>query len=60
LFYCGNKYSFIILKNPITLSNKSDCHDMTEILLKVALNTIKPKNKVIGFFNIINEYLFPQ
>jgi hypothetical protein len=43
-----------------SFTNKTDCHDMTEILLKVALNTIKPKNQVIGFFNIINEYLFPQ
>jgi hypothetical protein len=23
-------------------TNKTDCHDITEILLKVALNTIKP------------------
>jgi hypothetical protein len=23
-------------------TNKTDCHDMTEILLKVALNTMKP------------------
>jgi len=26
-------------------TNKTDCHDITEILLKVALNTIKQTNK---------------
>jgi hypothetical protein len=26
---------------PVSSSNKTDCHDITEILLKVALNTIK-------------------
>jgi len=26
--------------NPVTSTNKTDCHDITEILLKVALNTI--------------------
>jgi hypothetical protein len=25
-------------------TNKTDCHDITEILLKVVLNTIKPTN----------------
>ena len=27
---------------PVSSTNKTDCHDITEILLKVALNTIKP------------------
>ena len=27
---------------PVSSINKTDCHDITEILLKVALNTIKP------------------
>ena len=27
---------------PVFSTNKTDCHDITEILLKVALNTIKP------------------
>jgi hypothetical protein len=33
-----------------------DCHDITEILLKVALNTIKP-NKIsqIGIFNVVQR-----
>jgi hypothetical protein len=26
--------------SPVTSTNKTDCHDITEILLKVALNTI--------------------
>ena len=25
---------------PVSYTNKTDCHDITEILLKVALNTI--------------------
>jgi hypothetical protein len=29
------------LGTPISSTNKTDCHDITEILLKVALNTIK-------------------
>ena len=28
---------------PTSSTNKTDCHNITEILLKVALNTIKPK-----------------
>jgi hypothetical protein len=27
---------------PVSCTNKTDCHDITEILFKVALNTIKP------------------
>jgi hypothetical protein len=27
---------------PVSSTNKTDCHDIIEILLKVALNTIKP------------------
>jgi hypothetical protein len=30
---------------PVPSTNKTDCHDITEILLKVALNTIKQTNK---------------
>ena len=29
---------------PVSSTNKTDHHDITEILLKVALNTIKPTN----------------
>jgi len=30
---------------PVSSTNKTDHHDITEILLKVALNTINPKLK---------------
>jgi hypothetical protein len=30
---------------PVSSTNKTDRHDITEILLKVALNTIKHTNK---------------
>jgi hypothetical protein len=30
---------------PVFSTNKTDCQDVTEILLKVALNTIKQTNK---------------
>jgi hypothetical protein len=33
---------------PVSSTNKTDRHDITEILLKVALNTIKQTNKQIG------------
>ena len=31
---------------PVSSSNKTDCHDITEILLKVALNTIEQINQI--------------
>jgi len=31
--------------SPVSSTNKTDHHDVTEILLKVVLNTIKQKNK---------------
>ena len=31
----------------VSTTNKTDCHDITEILLKQALNTIKPTNQPI-------------
>jgi hypothetical protein len=33
------------LGSPVSSTNKTDCHDITEIVLKVALNTIKLTNK---------------
>ena len=33
---------------PVSSTNKTDCHDITEILLKVALNTIKQANNLSG------------
>jgi hypothetical protein len=35
----------------ISYTNKTDCHDITEILLKVALSTIKQTNQRIFFHN---------
>ena len=32
---------------PVSSTNKDDCHDIAEILLMVALNTIKQTNKQI-------------
>ena len=31
---------------PVSSTNKTDHHDMAEILLRVALNTIKPTNQI--------------
>jgi hypothetical protein len=46
--------------NPVSFTNKTDCHDITKILLKVALNTI---NKHISFHEFsrhfkMNELIF--
>ena len=35
----------------VSSTNKTDCHDITEILLKVALNTIKQANKPLVFLS---------
>ena len=35
------------LSSPVYSINKTDCHDVTEILLKVALNTINQPNQPI-------------
>ena len=40
---------------PVSSTNKTDRHDLTEILLKVALNTIKPTNQPP---NLNNHTLF--
>ena len=44
----------------VSSTNKTDCHDITEILLKVALNTINQSNKHIlsYFFSIISFFFF--
>jgi hypothetical protein len=39
--------------SPGTSTNKTDCHDITEILLKVALNTITP-NSIANHSNFID------
>jgi hypothetical protein len=40
---------------PISSTNKTDRHDITEILLKVALNTMKQKSKIINGFGLSHE-----
>ena len=37
------------LLTPVSFINKTDCRDITEILLKVTLSTIKPQNEKIYF-----------
>jgi hypothetical protein len=39
---------FIHLYIPVSSTNKTDCHNITEILLKVALNTITPLLQVMS------------
>jgi hypothetical protein len=43
------------LGNPVSSTNKTDRHDITDILLKVALNTIKPKPNQTIFFKGIQK-----
>ena len=38
---------------PISSTNKTDRHDITEILLKVALNAIKQTNNVLIFHIVL-------
>jgi hypothetical protein len=40
LFFNGAELSCFWWFSPISSNNKTDCHNITEILLKVALNTI--------------------
>ena len=43
---------------PVSSTNKTDCHDITEILLKVALNTInQPKPTLSYLFDYILYHL---
>jgi hypothetical protein len=42
---------------PVSSTNKTDRHDITEILLKVALNTIKPNQLILlNFSFVINDF----
>jgi len=40
---------------PVSSTNKTDCHDITEILLKVALNTINLTKNLVNK-NTISHY----
>jgi hypothetical protein len=45
---CSGLNSHVVAKipiSPVSSTNKTDRHDMTEILLKVTLSTIKQTNK---------------
>jgi len=45
---------------PVSSTNKTDCHDITEILLKVALNTIPPSYHMarIKLTHLLSFYFF--
>jgi hypothetical protein len=42
----------------VSTTNKTDCHNITEILLKVALNTINHKPNLINAENLTEPELF--
>jgi len=42
---------------PVSSMNKTDCHDIPEILLKVALNTVN-LNQFLCEYNITNVYKY--
>jgi hypothetical protein len=44
-----------MVKGPVSSINKTDCHDIAEILLKVVLNTI---NHTINIEKCVIGYLF--
>lgn len=44
--------------NILSSSNKIDGHDMAEIIMKVALNTITRKQLVVYFYTCLLFYLF--
>jgi hypothetical protein len=48
---CGR--SVVFSGSPVSFTNKTDRHDITEILLKVALNTIKQTHNYVIFSNIL-------
>jgi hypothetical protein len=59
----SNNYSDLMLLvydydgTPVTFTNITDCHDITEILLKVALNTISITLILNGLFLSANTKL---
>jgi hypothetical protein len=44
------------LQLPVSSTNKTDCHDITELLLKVALNTMKQTNHMCLILSIVYYY----
>jgi len=53
-FVAGQWYS---LGTALSSTNKTDCHDLTEILLKVALNTHNPYNQLGRIHFVSNRKL---
>jgi hypothetical protein len=45
---------------PVSSTNKTDRHDISEILLKVALSTIKQTNKLQSVCNYNSKHLLPN
>ena len=45
---------------PVSSTNKTDRHDITEILLKVALNTINQPSKREYSYKKFKIWIFPQ
>jgi hypothetical protein len=52
--------------SPVSSTNKNDCHDITEILLKVALNAINPNSVTVkihkskSMFQFYIQYLISK
>ena len=44
--------------SPVSSTNKNDRHNITEILLKVALNTIKQRDKQTLFYDLSIEVMY--
>jgi hypothetical protein len=42
---------------PVSSTNKTDCHDITEILLKVALNTIDLNQSIMSMGKIGKDWI---
>jgi hypothetical protein len=52
--FASNSRSVISLGTPVSSINKTGSHDITEILLKVALNTINLNHTIIFPAGLIN------
>jgi hypothetical protein len=48
-FVTGGWFS---LGTPVSSTDKTDCHDITEILLKMALNTINQSNRILMYVRL--------
>ena len=50
--------SMVFLCSPVSSTNKTDRHDITEILLKVVLNTIKQTKNTYSQKHVVLYYMF--